>query len=183
MKLSTLMRSIALFTAVLLLSSCASTNDPKLYVAEKPVLELTQFFNGTIDAWGMFQDRSGKIVKRFTVVMRCEWQGDTGTLDEDFTYSDGTRQKRIWTLKKTSAGKFTGTAPDVIGEAQGVVSGNTLHWNYVLALPVDGRIIHVDFDDWMVLMDEKVMLNRAIMSKYGIELGSVTLSFTKRSSK
>ena len=78
--------------------------------------------------------------------------------------------------------QFTGTAADVIGEAKGQVSGNTLHWNYVLALPVDGSIYNVDFDDTMVLMDDKIMLNRAIMRKFGVELGSVTLSFTKRSS-
>lgn len=180
MKLHHVFKNIVVLAASLLLASCASTYDPALYAKEKPKLVLQQYFNGTLDAWGMFQDRSGKIVKRFTVVMRCQWNGDTGTLDEDFTYSDGTKQKRIWTLKQTAPDRFTGTAPDVIGEAQGIVSGNTLHWNYVLALPVDGTVYHVDFDDVMVLMDEKVMLNRAIMRKFGVDLGSVTLSFTKR---
>ncbi|MBK1890132.1 DUF3833 domain-containing protein [Undibacterium sp. 14-3-2] len=180
MKLHHAFKNTVLLAACLLSVSCASKYDPALYASEKPQLVLQQYFNGTLDAWGMFQDRSGKIVKRFTVVMRCQWNGDTGTLDEDFTYSDGTKQKRIWTLKQTAPGRFTGTAPDVIGEAQGIVSGNTLHWNYVLALPVDGTVYHVDFDDVMVLMDDKVMLNRAIMRKFGVDLGGVTLSFTKR---
>ena len=48
-----------------------------------------------------------------------------------------------------------------------------------LALPVDGRIINVQFDDWMVLIDERVMLNKAQMSKFGVRLGEVTLSFQK----
>lgn len=163
-----------------LLGGCASTYDPALYAKETPVLELPKYFNGTVDAWGIFQDRSGKIVKRFTVVMQCHWVGDVGTLDEDFTYSDGTKQKRVWTLKKVAPNQFIGTAPDVVGEAIGVVSGNTLHWNYVLSLPVDDKVYEVKFDDLMVLQDDKVMLNRAIMSKFGFELGSVTLSFTKR---
>ena len=38
----------------------------------------------------------------------------------------------------------------------------------------------VQFDDWMYQMDDKVMLNRATMSKFGIELGEVLLSFRKR---
>ncbi len=113
--------------------------------------------------------------------MRCTWQGDTGTLDEDFTYADGTKQKRVWTLKKTGAGRFTATAPDVIGSAEGIVSGNALRWKYVLALPVDGKVVNVDMEDWMFLIDEKVMLNRTAMSKYGVNLGNVTLSFTRRS--
>ncbi len=150
------------------------------YAAEKPVLDLRQYFNGTLDAWGVFTDRSGKVVKRFTVVMQCSWQGDDGVLDEDFTYSDGTKQRRIWRLKKLADGRYTGRADDVVGEATGQARGNAFNWKYTLALPVDGRVIDVQFDDWMYLMTDKVMLNKAVMSKFGFTLGEVTLSFTKR---
>jgi hypothetical protein len=78
---------------------------------------LQQYFNGTLDAYGVFTDRSGAVVKRFTVVMQCSWTGDDGVLDEDFLYSDGTRQKRIWRLRKTGEGRFVGRADDVVGEA------------------------------------------------------------------
>jgi Protein of unknown function (DUF3833) len=168
----------ALFAA--LVTGACSTVVPDEYRAEKPVLELDKYFNGTLDAWGMFQDRSGKVIKRFTVVMRCTWVGDTGTLDEDFTYSDGTKEKRIWTIKKHAGGRYAGTAADVQGVAEGVASGNALNWKYVLKLPVDGKVIEVNLDDWMYLIDDKVMLNRAEMSKFGFKLGEVTLSFTKR---
>ena len=161
------------------LAGC-STIEPAQYAAEKPMLDLQQYFNGTLDANGMFQDRSGKVIKRFAVVITCKWNGDVGTLDEDFTYSDGTKQKRIWTLRKTSATTYVGTAADVVGEAEGVVAGNALRWKYVLALPVDGKIINVNFEDWMYLMDQRVMLNRASVSKYGFHVGDVTLSFNKR---
>jgi hypothetical protein len=150
------------------------------YAAEKPVLDLRQYFNGTLDAWGVFTDRSGKVVKRFTVVMQCSWQGDDGVLDEDFTYSDGTKQRRIWRLKKLADGRYTGRADDVVGEATGQERGYAFNWKYTLALPVDGRVIDVQFDDWMYLMTDKVMLNKAVMSKFGFTLGEVTLSFTKR---
>jgi len=162
-----------------LLSACAAP-EPSHYAAEKPRLELQQYFNGTLDGWGMFQDRSGKVVKRFTVLMQCRWQGDVGTFEEDFVYSDGTRQRRVWTLRKTGPNSFTGTADDVIGTAVGTGAGNALHWNYVLALPVDGKVYNMHMNDWMFLIDERVMLNRTTMSKFGVELGSVTLSFTKR---
>ena len=161
------------------LSGCSSTSVTK-YAEQKPVLDMQQYFNGTIDAWGMFQDRSGEVIKRFTVVMHCSWKDGVGTLDEDFTYSDGTKQKRIWTLKKGANGQYIGTADDVVGEAIGQTAGNALNWKYVLALPVDGKIYNVNFDDWMFLMDDKVMLNRAVMSKFGFRLGEVTLSFSKR---
>ncbi len=170
---------VALVIGILMLSAC-STPDMALYAKENPALDMQQYFKGTVDAWGMFQNRKGEVVKRFNVIIQCSWQGDVGTLDEAFNYSDGTQQKRVWTLKKQANGRYIGTAADVVGEAVGIVSGNALNWKYVLALPVDGKIYNVNFDDWMILIDEKVMLNRAVMSKFGIKLGEVTLSFRKR---
>lgn len=166
--------------AAVLTTGCAA---PQIadYAGEKPVLDLRSYFNGTLDAYGVFTDRSGKVVKRFTVVMNCSWQGDEGVLDEDFSYSDGTRQKRVWRLTRGADGHYTGRADDVVGSASGQVRGNAFYWAYTLALPVDGRTIDVRFDDWMYLMDARVMLNKATMSKFGIRLGEVTLTFIKRS--
>jgi hypothetical protein len=121
------------------------------------------------------------VVKRFRVIIDASWKGEIGTLDEHFTYSDGTTQRRVWTVTKLSDGRYRGTADDVVGEAEGQASGNALRWRYVMALPVDGKVYNVDFDDWMFLMDERVMLNRSVMSKFGYRLGEVTLSFTRRS--
>ena len=166
-----------------LLAGCAG---PQIsdYAAEKPVLDLRQYFTGTIDAYGIFTDRSGKVVKRFTVEMKCTWTGapgqEVGVLDEDFTYSDGTKERRVWTLKRDTDGKYTGTAADVLGVANGEVKGNAFRWNYTLLLPVDGKTIEVQFDDWMYLMNDKIMLNKADMSKFGFKLGEVTLTFVKR---
>jgi hypothetical protein len=116
--------------------------------------------------------------------MKCSWSGppgqETGVLDEEFTYSDGTRERRVWTLQRTGDGRYVGTAADVVGQALGQESGNAFRFGYTLKLPVDGRTYEVQFDDWMYLMDERVMLNKAQMSKFGIRLGEVTLSFVKR---
>jgi hypothetical protein len=161
------------------LSGCAGPQVQD-YAAEKPVLNLREYFNGTLDAHGVFTDRSGRVVKRFTVLMVCTWTGQQGVLDESFVYSDGSTEKRIWRLTDLGAGRYSGRADDVVGEAQGQTHGNAFRWGYTLALPVDGRVWHVDFDDWMYLMDERVMLNKATMSKWGVNLGEVTLSFYKR---
>ena len=165
--------------STLALQGCASQKIDG-YVSEKPTLDLHSYFNGTLDAYGIFTDRSGQVVKRFTVVMQCTWTGDDGVLDEAFTYSDGTTQRRVWRLKKLANGEYTGEADDVIGTALGTSRGNTLNWRYTLALPVDGRVFEVQFDDWMYLMTPTVMLNKARMSKFGVYLGEVTLSFTRR---
>jgi hypothetical protein len=162
-----------------LLTACSTPVAPPFYAAEQPTLDVQAYFNGTLRAHGMFQDRHGTVIKRFTVLMRCHWDGDIGTLDEDFTYADGSKQKRVWTLRKVGPGRFTGSAADVVGVATGEVAGNALRWHYVLALPVDDKVYHVDMEDWMFLIDGRVMLNRAAMSKFGFGLGAVTLSFDK----
>lgn len=162
-----------------LLGGCASVKIED-FAAERPQLHLPTYFNGMLDAYGMFQDRAGRVVKRFHVEIHATWNGDVGTLDEHFTYSDGSTQRRVWTLTRLDEHRYRGTADDVVGEAIGTVRGNALRWRYVLALPVDGKVYHVDFDDWMFLIDDKVMLNRSVMSKFGFRLGEVTLSFQKR---
>ena len=170
----------------LLLAGLMGCAGPQIddHARQEPKLDLRQYFNGTLDAYGIFTDRSGKVVKRFTVVMKCSWSGpagqETGVLDEEFTYSDGSRDRRVWTLKRTAEGRYVGTAADVAGQALGEESGNAFRFGYTLRLPVDGRTYEVQFDDWMYLMDQRVMLNKAVMSKFGFRLGEVTLSFVKR---
>ncbi|WP_295999614.1 DUF3833 domain-containing protein [Rugamonas sp.] len=170
----------ALAAAALLLGACSSPVAPEFYAQQTPALDIEHYFNGTLDAHGMFQDRGGKVAKRFTVLMHGHWQGGTGTLDEDFRYADGSRQHRVWTLRKTAPGHYTGTAPDVVGEASVVVAGNAMRLSYVLMVPSDGKTYNLDFDDWLYLIDDRVMLNRAAMSKFGFSLGSLTVAFNRR---
>jgi hypothetical protein len=149
------------------------------YRDEKPALDLARYFEGRVDGWGMVQDRSGKVLRRFHVRIDGTWNGNNGTLDERFTFSDGKEERRVWTLVKDGA-RYSGTAGDVIGTARGEASGNALHWHYVLAVPVDGTTWHLDMDDWMVLVDEHTLLNRTSMRKLGVEVGQVTLAVRKR---
>ena len=171
---------VALLAAAALVAGCASPPTPADYAAEKPLLDLKQYFNGELVAHGIFTDRSGKVARRFTVLMACTWNGPQGTLDERFTYSDGKTERRVWRLTDEGKGRWTGRADDVVGVAEGQVAGNALNWHYTLALPVDGKTYEVQFNDWMYLMDDRVMLNKAAMSKFGFHLGEVTLSFTKK---
>lgn len=162
----------------LALASCSGVN-VRSYSQEKPTLELREFFEGRVEAWGIFQKRSGEVAKRFHVVINGHSEGSKLILDEAFTYSDGTKQKRVWTLTPVGPGQWRGTAGDVVGEARGETAGNTLRWRYVLRLPVDGEEYDVELDDWMYLMDDKTLINRSYMSKFGVEVGQITLFFRK----
>lgn len=172
-------RWIAALLAGLALAGC-STPQPRDYAAEKPVLDLRSYFDGTIDGWGMVQDRSGKVTRRMKVEIVASWKGDVGTLDERFENSDGTTEHRVWTVRK-DGDRYTGTAHDVVGEATGEAAGNALNWKYVLAVKRDnGDVVNVDMDDWMWLADEKTILNRTRITKFGIGFGEVSFFFRKR---
>lgn len=170
---------LSLVSGVAVLAGCSSLK-VREYAKEAPTFKVEQYFNGTIDIDGFIQDRSGKVVKGFTCVMVASWKDDVGTLEEDFVYSDGTKSRRVWTLRKTGENTYIGTAPDVVGEAKGERAGNAFHLKYVLDLKVDGSRYKVNMDDWMFLMNDKIVLNRTAMSKFGIRLGDLTISMVKR---
>lgn len=172
-----MIRTVALLCC-LLLASCGNV-DIRDYAQESPPLDLRQYFEGRVEAWGMFQKRSGLVVKRFHVVIDGHSEGDKLILDERFVFSDGTTQQRVWTLTPDGEGRWRGTAGDVVGEAIGEVAGNALRWRYVLRLPVDDSVYDVTLDDWMYLIDEQTLANRSFMSKFGVEVGQITLFFRK----
>jgi hypothetical protein len=172
---------LAAALAAAALVGCSSI-DPQVYLRERPALDLKQYFNGTLVGHGLFMDRSGQVQRRFVVTIRASWAGDTGTLDEDFVWSDGEKERRVWTLQPVAGqpGRWRGTAADVKGEAAGVVAGNALNWTYTFMLKTkEGKRYDIDFDDWMFLIDDKVMLNRATMTFWGFRVGEVFISFNR----
>lgn len=167
--------------AVLLAATLTACAGPQVgdYAQEQPALDIREYLNGPLTAHGMFTDRSGRVVKRFVVKMTGRWEGDNGTLDEHFQYSDGSTQRRTWQIRHLGNGRYSGTAADVVGQARGESAGNALRWTYTLALPVDGRVWNMSVDDWMYRIDARTVLNRSAMSKFGVHVGDITLSFTK----
>ncbi len=177
--LTPLLRPLLTSLLLAILAGCAGS-DVQQYKAQKPTLDLPAYFNGTTDAWGMFQRRGGDVVKRFHVVITGVSDAGTLTLDERFSYDDGSSERRVWRLTRDADGRWRGRAGDVKGDAVGEQAGNALRWQYTLLLPVDGHTYEMQFDDWMFLIDECSMINRASMRKFGVELGQVTLMFRRR---
>lgn len=150
------------------------------YKDEKPVLVVEDYFAGDLKAYGVVAERSGKVIKRFACDMRGTWDGQTLVLDEDFTWSDGSRQKRVWRLTKKADGTFSGTADDVVGEAFGEVSGNAFHLVYDLSVPVDGSPTVLHVDDWLYLVADSVIMNHSTLTKFGLHAADVFLTIQKK---
>lgn len=160
-------------------AGCGSTHT-RAYAAKSPVLKMETFFDGHVIGHGMIQNRSGEVTQRFVVDMRGRFEGDKGTLDEEFVYDDGRKQTRHWKLNRTGEHTFTGTADDVHGVARGEQYGNAIHLLYVLEVPVGDKTWKIDFDDWLFAIDEKVVLNRNKFSKLGVSVGSLTATFVRQ---
>lgn len=163
----------------LLLSGCQDMRIED-FTGRTPALDPFRYFEGRTRAWGIFEDRFGRVRREFTVDIHGRADGADGfVLEEDFAYADGERERRVWRLRRTGPGSYEGRADDVVGVATGRAAGNALNWRYALALRIGGSRWNVDFNDWMFLQPDGVLLNRARMSKWGLELGQVTLAFQR----
>jgi len=162
----------------MLLSACSSQSLDD-YEGTAPVVDLKAYFTGPIKAWGIIQEPSGKVVSKFDVTMHGSWKGDVGTLNEEFSFYDGSKQERVWTITKLADGTYEGTAGDVIGKATGQSKGNAIRWAYEMDVPVKGDTYRIKFDDWMWQLNNGVMINRSYLKKFGFTVAELTLFMKK----
>lgn len=148
-------------------------------VRDGSLFELTRFLDGRSFAWGVFEDRFGRVRRRFTVELMGKWQGDAFHLAEHFTYEDGSRETRVWRVVPTGGGHFTATCADCVGMARGSCDGDTIRMSYRFRLKLDTREINVDFDDRIYRIGDRIAVNRATMSKWGVKLGEASLFFQR----
>lgn len=164
---------------LLVSASGCSTMKPEDFAGTEPVFDLERYFLGEVEAWGIFEDRFGRLRRSFTVQIHGTREGELLVLDEAFCYDDGETDRRVWRIRKLDEHRFEGRADDILGVAEGRAYGKALNWQYRMDLPVGERRIRVHFDDWMYLQPGEVLVNRATVSKFGITLGEVTLLFRR----
>ncbi len=174
------MKKTLAFIALLTLSACSGTPALDDEVLSTRSFNLEEFFEGEAVAHGQFQDLFGKGQRRFDVEISGTWDGRILMLVEDFTYDDGATEQRIWTLEKTGEDTWIGTAPGVLGTATGRETGDTFNWTYRIDLPVRKGTMRVDFDDWMWLLRDGLVLNRAYVSRFGVRIGEAIIVFEKK---
>lgn len=173
------MRPFAFLLPLIFFLAGCDTMKPQDFQGTQPIFKVEEFFAGHTKAWGIFEDRFGNLRRDFTVELEGVRDGDTLTLTEDFLYSDGERERRVWVIRKQDEHTYSGTAGDVVGTAEGQAYGKALNWRYTMDLKVGDGSWRVNFDDWMFMADRDTVINRARVSKFGIEIGEVTVFFRK----
>jgi hypothetical protein len=175
---------VLIICAVALLTACTGKPSFDDATLSDNKLNLEEFFDGELIAYGQFQDVLGTVRRSFVVEIKGEWDGEVLTLTEDFDYEDGSTEQRVWSLVKSGPDSWTGTAPGVIGNAIGQEQDNRFNWQYEIDLPipaVDGtrETMRVTFDEWMWLQADDRLFNRAYVKRYGFDIGDVSISFEK----
>ena len=170
---------LPLLTLLALLNACSSVNVQE-YQDRTPCMVPEEFFNGDLTAFGIVKNRGGKVIRTFNADIKAYWSGNTGTLEEDFIFDDGEKQRRVWTLKRQEEGHYIGTAGDVIGDAQGSVAGNSMFLKYVLDVPYGDGSIELTIDDRMYLLQTHILINESQMTKFGLRVGEIVLVIVKK---
>jgi hypothetical protein len=122
-------RRLVLFLpiALLALTGCETmTSDD--FKDRTPKLDLFDYFQRETKAWGLVEDRFGKVRPQFHVDIKGTVADGTLTLDEGFHYDDGELARRVWTIRRDRPDAYVGRAADVIGEARGQAARNALTW-------------------------------------------------------
>ena len=153
--------------------------EPEDFKGTEPVIKIEEYFNGQVKAWGLLQNRNGKVTRQFKANMFGKFENDILTLEEDFYWTDGEKQKRTWKIEKLDDNNYKGSAPDVVGNAKGYQYGSAFKFEYDLLIPFKSKNIKVSFDDWIFKQDDKVAINRATLTKFGFKVGELTVFFLK----
>lgn len=169
--------SVLTFAFAVLASCTAKIED---YQMTSPKFDIKTYFSGDLVAWGMIQDYSNQVTRRFCVELEGVWRGNQGELREKFYFDDGEITYRNWQLTKLAGGKYKGTADDVEGTAYGQHQGFAFQWQYNLFVPIDNETYKFFMDDWMYQTDEFRVFNKTTMSKLGVTLAEITLFFDKQ---
>ncbi len=171
---------VVLVTAVTFLFGGCSDSNLEFYKGTEPKADVKEYFDGPIKAWGVVQDWRGRVTRRFDVDMVGSWEGDNGTLEEEFHYYDGEKQRRVWKIVKLPNGEYEGRASDIIDKATGKSEGAAIQWAYVMDVPVDKTSYRLTFDDRMWLMNDGVLINRSYLKKFGFTVAELTIFMQKR---
>ena len=174
-------KSILLIISLFLITNCSNNSamKPEDFKNKEPRLIIENYLSGNVKAWGVLQNRSGKVIRQFSADLNGKWDGKQLILDEKFNWDDGEIQTRQWQITKIDSNNYEGTAGDVVGKAKGYSYGPAFKFEYVLLVPVKSKKIKIKFDDWIFKQDDKIAINRAKMTKFGFTVGELTVMFSK----
>ena len=83
---------------IIFLTGCGKNMKPIDFKDQKPRLIIENYLSGNVKAWGILQNRSGKVIRQFSADLNGKWDGKQLILDEKFNWNDGEIQTRQWKI-------------------------------------------------------------------------------------
>ncbi|MBN2905310.1 MAG: DUF3833 domain-containing protein [Rhodobacteraceae bacterium] len=143
------------------------------YATAGPQFDLRKHLDGPILCEGVVYGPMGRVTSRFVADMEARWDGNTGTMTEEFRYDSGATQSRCWTFTLGNDGAIRAEAPDLVGPGHGMQKGSGVHLRYRIRLPEDSGGHVLDATDWMYLMENGAIMNRSQFRKFGIPVAEL----------
>lgn len=154
---------------------CASAPEFAAPLPQKPLV-LEKALAGRTLGEGVFVNSLTGGETAFSVVIDGNWDGKVLSLVEDFTFGDGSTERKTWRLTKTGEGVYEGVREDVIGTANVRQDGLGVRLDYVVTLSTGIGGIDVRFRDLLYLNVDGTIANKAIVSKFGLRVGRVDIT-------
>ena len=169
-----LLGAIAVVAFMLIKARFASfmAQDPEDY-SDGPMFNMREVFNGPIECEGVIYGPTGRVTSRFEADFIASWDGNIGTVREEFRYDSGNVQHRQWKFTMGNDGSIKAEAPDLVGAGTGMQHGSAVQLNYNIKLTDDasGHVLAVN--DWMYMTPNGNVMNRSQFRKFGIKVAEL----------
>ena len=153
---------------------------PSDYAGKGPQFDIRKHLSGPLLCEGVIYGPTGRVSSRFVADFDARWNGNVGTMTEEFRYDTGETQSREWTLTVGNDGSIRAEAPDVIGTGTGMQEGPGVQLNYRIKLSESAGGHVLDTVDWMYLMENGTIMNRSQFRKYGIKVAELVATMRRK---
>ncbi len=171
---------IAVLAACLSLAGCAKPMPVAGFAATRPSFDPLAYWTGHTHSWGVIETPSGAPSEIVQTDCLGEPEGPDGLhMRQTLTEGDGTVTHRDWHLRRLGGGRFTATANDMVGTAEGTAVGRVFHWRWVWATHPGNPLLNVTMSQWMYGMPDGTMMNRTVISKLGVTVAEVSEQFSR----
>ncbi|MDJ0858315.1 MAG: DUF3833 family protein [Dinoroseobacter sp.] len=154
---------------------------PDDYAGKGPDFDIRKHLNGPILCEGVIYGPTGRVTSRFVADFEAKWDGNVGTMTENFRYDSGATQAREWRLSIGNDGKIHAEAPDLVGAGEGWQKGSGVQLNYRIKLPDSAGGHVLDTTDWMYLVENGAIINRSQFRKFGIKVAELVATMRPKS--
>lgn len=138
-----------------------------------PLFNMREVFNGPIECEGVIYGPTGRVTSRFEADFVASWDGNVGTVKEEFRYDSGNVQHRQWTFTLGNDGSIKAEAPDLVGTGTGVQHGSAVQLNYNIKLTDEAGGHVLNTTDWMYMTPNGNVMNRSQFRKFGIKVAEL----------